>query len=130
MQQPSEASLDKVRQHTVAVVLGMRAEFLSAGANPLKHWDQILDRMRAATRMSTSVQEWTTAVARGLQLGSGSSLRNTDQIKLAETVEANGGARFWLDMLEREYGYIIALARVAADGKRLRKQDADKELLK
>lgn len=68
-------------------------------------------------------------MAKGLQLGSGSSLRCSDQVVLGEAVQAAGGPRPWLDMLDREHGYILALARVLADGQRMRKEDAEQAML-
>lgn len=103
---------------TVLVLLDLRAAYLAAGASPLKHWDQILDRMRAATRTTSSVEEWHTAISRSLQLGSPSKAASSALLELVQTVGPFRGA--WLDLVERESGLLMAMCRLEAE----RRKDA------
>ncbi len=65
-----EQAKERLRTLTVEVLLCYRAAYLKAGASPLKHWDQLQDRMRSAARRSQTPEEWATALSRGLQLPS------------------------------------------------------------
>lgn len=116
MSKLDEKTKESLRNLTTLVVLDLRAAYLANGASPLKHWDQMLDRMRSATRTTSSVEEWHTAVSRGLQLGAPSSAACSTLSELVATV---GPFRSeWLDLVERESGYVIALARLEAEKRR------------
>lgn len=111
-----ETTKESLRTLTVAVLLDLRAAYLAAGASPLKHWDQLLDRMRAATRTTSSVEEWHTAVSRSLQLAApvSSACSTLDLL-----VRGVGDRRSdWLDLVEREHGYLLAAARLEAERRR------------
>lgn len=112
----SEQTRAELLNQTVSVLLDLRSVYLANGASPLKHWDQILDRMRAATRTTSSVPEWVTAVARGLQIGTLTSFGCSSVDALVRGVGSNASG--WLDFVEREHGYIIACARIEADKRR------------
>lgn len=118
-----EDAVEGLRQRTVAVLLDARAAYLAAGASPLKHWDQLADRMRAAARTSTTVAEWATSLRRGLQLGAGNSSSSKALVELADEVQALGAEHAWLDMLEREHAFLIALARLEAEDRKERRDD-------
>ena len=77
------------------------------GANALKHWDQITDRMRAATRTCAGPEEW------GHEAVQGPPDRGPVQLASSETLtemvrHSRGGASAWLALAEREYAYMIA----------------------
>lgn len=116
-----EATKDKLRTKTVEVLLVMRAAYLASGANPLKHWDQIQDRMRSAARRSQTPEEWATALARGLQLPALSSSGSRALLDLVAAVAERGCAAAWLDLIEREYGLLMALCRLCAEERRATK---------
>jgi len=109
----------RVREAIVYLVLEARAEYLAGGANPLKHWDQIQDRMRAAARTSRALPDWATAFARGLSLSAPSKGRSSAILELMTA--ADGETSRVLALVEDEHSYLIALARRAAEEARARK---------
>lgn len=111
-----EKKRELLRQRTVSVLLAVRNEYLNAGANPLKHWDQIQDRLRAAARTSADVPGWITALSRSLNLTAPSRARCSATEALQS--EASGCASEWLDLVEAEHGYLMAMAMLEADKKR------------
>lgn len=113
-----EETREKLRQQTVAVLLTVRNEYLSAGANPLKHWDQIQDRLRSAARTSADVPEWVTKLSRSLGLASPSRARCSATDTLAGTVRELACAGAWLDLVEDEHGYLMAMTMLEADKRR------------
>ena len=107
---------ERLRTLTVEVLLELRSAYLrTPGCNVLKHWDQMQDRMRAAARASASPEEWLTTMTRTLQLGAPQAGSSRCFRDLADFVRDKGGAREWLDLLEREFGYLIAVARGVAE---------------
>jgi hypothetical protein len=111
----SEEAKEDLRNATVAVVLAVRREYLATSqANPLKQWDQIQDRMRAAARSCASAEEWTTQIMRSLQI-SAPSKDSSAYLAALVTAARTHGAREWLDLVEREIGFLIATARLEAD---------------
>jgi hypothetical protein len=102
---------------TVTVLLEIRRAYLAVGGSPLRHWDQITDRLRAAARTTASVPEWTTAMHRSLQLGAPSSSASS-AIEALTIAVVEVGAPAWLDLLEREHGYVIARTRLAVEQRR------------
>lgn len=107
---------------TVAVLLEMRQAYLAGGGNALKHWAQIQDRLRAACRTSETVEQWLTTMQRGLQLPAASSSLSSAAVALAKSVGTDAAA--WLDMVESEHGYIIALARLESEERKKRRDAA------
>lgn len=101
---------EETREAMVQLLLALRWEYLGTGASPLRHWDQLQDRVRAAARMACDVPTWTTAVARGLQLGAPSLERAEATERVAQLVVGRESA--WLDAIEAEHGYLMALARL------------------
>jgi len=98
---------------TVDVVMETRRLALMGGANPLKLWDQITSRLRAAARTTDRPSEWATKFMRDLQLSAPSKELSSAIEALATTVGKQAGA--WLDLLDREYGYVVARARLEAE---------------
>ena len=119
-----EKAKERLRTQTVEVLLEFRAAYLaSPGANALKHWDQLQERLRAAARTTASPEEWATKMRRDLNLGASSSSGSRALIDLVHEVTERSARREWLDLLEREHGYLIALARLTAE-KRKETKDA------
>ena len=113
-----EARKQALRAATVEVVLALRAAYLAADRKrALKHWTQIEERMRFSAKTSATPEEWVTAMKRGLQIGTTSSSLSSATVRLADEVATLGprGASRWLDMIERELGYIVAMARLEAE---------------
>lgn len=120
-----EQAKEKLRTQTVEVLLDLRAAYLATpGCSPLKHWDQLQDRMRAAARTCASPEEWTTKMARDLQLASPSLGSSRSLLALVHEVTERGCRREWLDLIEREHGYLMALARLSAEQRRAAREAA------
>lgn len=117
-----ESTKERLRTLTVEVVLEMRAAYLrTSGVNILKHWDQIQERMRSAAKMTAGPEEWATAMARSLRLDAPSSRYSEALLALTHDVHEASCAGEWLDLLEREYAFLVVMARSCADK---RKADA------
>lgn len=112
-----EALLSK----TVNVVLEMRRQYLANGGNSLKHWQQIHDRMRMSARTSASVAEWLTKMQRALQLSVPSSSLSSAIAQLSDEAECIPQPA-WLDLLEREHAYIMAMARLEAEDRKAQRE--------
>lgn len=109
-----------VRGHLVEYVLEVRRDYLASGASALTHWTQIEQRLRASARTTATAAEWASDVARRLRLPAASRDRSS---VMTEIVASTGDRhRAFLDLVQRETPYVIALARVEAD--RIR-QDRD-----
>lgn len=119
MRRLDEAEREVLREQIVLFVLAVRREYLrSPGVNVLKHWDQIRDRMRSAARRAESVADWATLVLRGLNLPSPRSDLSSILVGLTEHVRRADALAEMLDLVEREHGLILALARLRADDAR------------
>lgn len=104
--------MDRVREETVSLIMAMRSEYLQAGASPLKHWDQLQDRMRAAARQSANVPQFVTSMSRSLSLGAPSNDRSLVIDSL--TILVGEESSKWLDLVEEEHSYLMALCRLEA----------------
>ena len=112
----SEEQKELLRNKTVEVLLALRAEYLRTGqANPLKHWDMLQTRMRTASRTCATPEEWATSIARRLQIGALGKDSSRCLKVLADEVRERDCAADWLDLTERETGYLMALCRLAAE---------------
>ena len=111
-----EAAKEKLRTATVEMLLEMRSAYLRTGqANALKHWEILQNRTRAAARTSASPEEWATKLQRDLQipsLGKNASQALTD---LVHEVTELGCRTDWLDLVEKEIGYLMAMARLTSE---------------
>lgn len=114
--QLSEDQKERLRTLTVEALLDLRAAYLGTpGANALKHWELLQNRLRSNARTSSTPEEWLTAMLRGLQLPAPSSGSSHSFRDLTDVVRELGCAREWLDLLETEFGYLIAVARGVAE---------------
>lgn len=110
---------ERLVELTVDLVLCLRAQYLAGpDASPLRHWDQIQERLRAAARRCESPAEVATDVCRKLRLGapSNSLSRSIDEM---ERFVGEKWADEWLELLEREYSRVIAQARLVAEARRM-----------
>ena len=114
-----EQAKERLRSLLVEVVLELRAAYLrTPGVNVLKHWDQLQDRMRAAARSSETPEEWITTMTRTLQLGAPQGDSSRSFRDLADFVRERGAAREFLELIDREFGYVIAVARGVSEQRR------------
>ena len=124
-----EKNKEELRELTVDVLLAARREYLmTSGSNPLKQWDQIQDRMRAAARTCASPEEWSTSLLRSLQVSTPGKASSISLEALAKAVKRMSAAREWLDLLERECGYLIACARLSVEKKKREWEALNKEI--
>ena len=108
---------------TVDLLMEIRAAYLATpGCSALKHWDQLQSRMRVASRTCSTVEEWSTAMHRGLQLP---APRNSTCLALSKLVgavaEIPRGQSAWLDMVEREYAYLLSRCRLESERRKEQK---------
>lgn len=116
---------ESLRTKTVELLLELRRAYLAAGGSPLKHWDQIQNRMLSAARRSASPDEWATKMQRGLQLPTLGKAGCQALVDLGAAVRELEAEREWLEMIEREYGLLMAMARLAADRRREQRDAAE-----
>lgn len=123
---------DELNERAVAFLMGVRAQYLRGGANPLKAWDQLSERLRAASRRSVTVEEWATSILRGLQLSGPTSSTSSALADLVLAVRTraggdggSGGADTFLRLMEREWGAVIALAQLEAERRRAARTATD-----
>jgi hypothetical protein len=124
----SEVQLEQLRTKTVELLLELRRLYLrSPQANMLKHWEILQNRMLSAARRAANPDEWVTSMLRGMQIPSVSSACSAAIVSLGGAVREAGAAREWLDMVEREYGLLLAMARLAAEQARESRERVDPE---
>lgn len=120
-----ENDKERLRTLTVEVLLALRAEYLrTPQANILKHWDMIQTRMRSASRTCATPEEWATSVARRLQIGTLGVASARCLTDLVHVVTEKRCASDWLDLVERETGYLMAMARLCAEQRKEAKEAA------
>lgn len=124
---PKGAATEAEKEHlidlTVDLVLELRSQFLAAGANAIKHWDQLTDRVRGATRTCAGPEEWFTKIHRDLKIASPSRGAALASERLTEAVRRYG-VRAWLALVEREYAFVIAKARRISEERREARETA------
>lgn len=104
----------------VDFLLAVRAEYLGAGGKPMTHWTRIQEMARGAAATAETAAEWCTQVAKDLQLGAPCRERSSateDLVKMTEGSEVS-------DKVESEHAYLMALARLEAEGRKARKKEA------
>lgn len=100
-----------IRDCLVKLLLAVRKDALVAGANPLKHYDTIASRVRAAAGRSETVEQWISALLKGLNITSPSKSTSFEAASLA-SVGVIAGADVVLDLITDECGFLMALVRV------------------
>ena len=112
----SEQVKELLRSRTVELLLELRAAYLaSPSANSLKHWDILTERLRAAARTTASPEEWATKMRRDLNLSGPNSSGSKALVELVHEVTERNARREWLDLVEKEAGYIMALTKLSAE---------------
>lgn len=121
MQKLTDREMQDLRILTRDLLLEVRAQYLAAGASPLKHWDQLADRLRAAIATTATPEELVTSLLRGLNLSAPSSSVSWAMVRLSDEVAAMNATRPYFDMLEREYALVHALTRLEAEDRKERR---------
>lgn len=110
---------------TVLLLLEVRREMLSAGANPLKHWDQLQDRLLIASRTTATLHGWFAALCKHLCLPAVDS--STSLALDALQHQAAQFERQWVAEIQRLAPALIAQCRVVADAKKEARMSSRKE---
>ena len=120
-----DEQLERLRTMTVEVLLTVRAMYLSeyGGSVALKHWEHLQTRAMSAARRAANPDEWTTLVLRGLRLQSVSKSASRALVDLGSAVKELGAQQAWLDMVEREIGLLMAMARLAAEERQQQREE-------
>jgi hypothetical protein len=109
---------EKLRTLTTELVLAVRSEYLRSGhGNVLKHWEQLETRLRAAAATCTRPEDLGTRYARSLQLVGLSKNCSRVLAELADYVRENDCSIDWLQLIEDESAYIMALARLQSEAR-------------
>jgi hypothetical protein len=113
----SEQHADKARTALVEFILAARRRYLRTygAAVVLKHWEQLQGRILSAARRCGTVDEWTTAVLRGLQLPTTLDKLGAQTLWDLSKVARDHGDREVLDLVERETGLLMAMARLITE---------------
>ena len=117
-----EQRADAVREAAVMLLLEARAEYLANGANPMKHWDQLQDRLATSLRTSGNAEQMVSSLRRGLNLSAPSSAFSKASTTLVEVMDAD--PMLWLGMMESEIGYLMARTRVEAERRKAAREEA------
>ena len=111
-----ESGKERLRTHLVEMLLAFRREYLkTTGAKVLEHWRILLDRMQSAARSSRNADEWSTHVAKRLQIQGLSSTTCSVLLDLSNFVRENDAWPEMRHLLDRERGLLEALGRKAAE---------------
>lgn len=125
-------ALETVRGHLVAVILAVRRQYLAGGGGALKHWEQLQTRLRSAAMTTGSVQELVSSFLRGMRIEAPDKRTSLTAHDLMLCLAAHSSAHQLiddddvLDLIEREIGLLIAMARVRA-GEKQAEQSAAQE---
>lgn len=110
---------ERLRALTIDLILEARAAHLAGPtANPLKHWDQIHDRIKSASLRSDSVPKWATELLRELGIAAPSSHLSSAILALADEVTTSDTFHGWRHLVRTEIAYLMARARAVADQRR------------
>lgn len=106
-----ETRKERLRTLTVEFLLDLYRQAIRSGWSALDLWDQMSTRLRAAARTSAGPDEWTSAMLRSLKQPGPGKDSSGSLIDLTAQVREWACASAWLDLLEREHGLLIAMAR-------------------
>src|ERR1700734_1217422 len=118
-----EKDKERLRTLTVEVMIELRSLYLRTYGSTvtLSHWEQLQNRMRSATRTTTGPEEWVTDLCRSLRLPAQGRLGSSATVDLVARIRERGCADEWLDLIDREWGYVMALVRMTAEQRKAAK---------
>lgn len=121
-----EEQLEGLRTKTVEVILALRGMYLAeyGGSVALKHWEHLQTRSLSAARRAANPDEWSTLMLKGLRLQSLSKACSRALVELGASVKELGAQQAWLDLVEREIGLLMAMARLAAEERQAQRQES------
>lgn len=115
--------LDDKRQATIKLLGCLRMQYLrTPSCSPMKHWEQLATRSRAASRTSANLAEWLTSMCRTLQIDTPDNWTSSAASALQSLLQSPRDVDQWLEMVDRENGFLMATLRVEADQRRADKK--------
>ncbi len=111
---------ERLRTLTMEFLLDVRALYLREYARTVakRHWDHLATAIRIATRTAEGPEEWATIVCRQLRLPSLTSSGSRGLLDLTEYVRERDLTEAWFELLSRESGHVMALARATSDARK------------
>lgn len=113
------------REATADMILRFRQWAIRYGAKPILAWGQVSDRVRLAARRANSVETWCSDVCRSLRIGTTDSETSRAMVEFAALVGAH--ADRWLNWLEDEHQFLMALARERLDSTKNKRRNKSPE---
>lgn len=111
-----EKQREKLRDLLVESLLSFRRQYLqTSGCNQLENWRIVLDRMQAASRSSSNVDEWMTQVAKWLQIQQLGKDASSDLLSLSQFVHERDAWPEARRIIDRERGLLECLGRSLND---------------
>lgn len=125
----AKETADRLRTLTMEFILDVRSIYLRESGRTvvMKHWDHLASAVRIATRTASGPEEWATMVTRHLHLPSLSSSACRGLLDLTEYVHEHNLTEAWFELLTRESGHVMALARSTSDAQQEAKAMAEAE---
>jgi hypothetical protein len=93
-----------------------------SGRPPMNYWEQIANRLKSSARQCATAAEWITTVQRGLRIQSPSSSDCSVIQNLVSLCDVNGFDLEMMEIVEREVGFLIAMARGIVDGRKSQRE--------
>ena len=93
-----------------------------SGRPPMNYWEQISNRLKSSSRQSATAAEWITSVQRGLRIQSPSSSDCSVIQRLVSLCDENGFDLEMMEFVEREVGFLVAMARGIVDGRKTQRE--------
>lgn len=113
-------SQEEKREATIKLLGALRSQHLkSPSCSPLKHWEQLATRSRAAARTSANLPEWITSMCRTLQLDTPDNWVSGACLALQSLLPNQRDVDEWLEMVDRENGFLMATLRAEADARKV-----------
>lgn len=114
-----EQDKERLRTLVVELLLTVRRQYArTSGFNPIKQWEILSNRMRAAARTSENADVWSTNLLRGLQVEAPDKDSSACLIELTAWVREHRATDAMLDLIEKEHALLVAMARSLLDKRR------------
>jgi hypothetical protein len=120
MQDKHEDPKRQLENLLVEFVVMTRDAFVRSvkGKVPMSYWDQIQNRIRSAARTNATASEFVTSVSRKMKLGAPSSSDCLVVTRFVQFCDENGFNLTAMEFIDREIGFIIAMARQIIDARK------------
>ena len=125
----TQAERDRLITLTVETLLEIRRAYLaSPGASPLKNWDMLTSRLKIASRTSPNPNAWVTCMLDRMNIASAPSVSSSRCfLELSSEVQERRVFVQWREILNREWGLLIAKTRLCAEEQAAAKHTAKQE---